>query len=80
MEIRKDQQESLEIWQQHPMTQWYFEQIEKQREWYKEYLADGRTLGDLTEVTTAHKVGIIAGLNFCTVFEPIEEGDDGTQT
>ena len=82
MEIRKDQIEQLETWQQHPMTQWFFKEIDEHREWFKDYVNIVNLDSiDTTALSSAKACGYIEALNFCTVFEPIEEeGGYGTQT
>ena len=82
MDLQESQLEALEIWQQHPMTKWYFKQIDDYREWLKEHMASGGTIGlrdDDTQRLTAGFVGQIEAINFCTTFEKVKEGgNDGT--
>jgi len=82
MEIPKGQLETLEIWHGHPMTQWYFEQIDRERKEAEEYMGKGSTVDiesvDTTAMQTSKHYGYVSGLNFCTEFEIIggEDEDD----
>ena len=79
MEIPTTHQEALEIWRNDPMTQWYFEQIDKPRQGWLEYMAGGGTIDhanmQYTAQETAKHFGYVSGLDFCTTFE-FEGGED----
>lgn len=80
MEIPKAQLENLEVWQSHPMTQWFFEQIDRERREAQEYLGKGGTVdiesADTTAMQTAKHYGYVSGLDFCTEFEIIGGEED----
>lgn len=81
MQIEQRQRENLTVWMEDPMTKFYFEQVEKEREYQKECLASGLTVSndsvDATAQRTVKLVASIAALEFCTTFEfEKEEGDE----
>lgn len=82
MEISKKQLEDLEVWQAHPMTQWFFNQIDRERREFEQYLGEGGTVNmesvSDTAMNTAKHYGYISGLNFCTIFDIEGSDEDGT--
>ena len=73
MEITKEQRENLEIWQQDPMTRWYFNQIDGERKEIQEHMGQGGTIDNTnvyyTAQETAKHYGYVSALDFCTTFE-----------
>lgn len=80
MEIPEAMQEQLEVWQNSPMTKWFFLQIEKERSEHEEEMGLGSTVDlssvDSTALRTAHENGYISALYYCTRFDFYKEGDN----
>jgi hypothetical protein len=79
VEIPNHHKENFEIWKTDPMTQWYLEQIDKERNEIQVLMGQGFTVNpesvENTAMETAKNFGKVNGLDFCTTFE-IEEGEE----